>query len=782
MLTAWSLSLLMRRVSAASRHFFWTMIIAGLLLLPVISLVSPKISVDIQSPLDSTQVTKKPPVASHEEPFRSAIGTVSDIGFSDSSIVNIISPVVSENQTGDQVETTQLAVPQVLLLMWIVGAFTVGTWIVAGWFRVRLLVGRYKESADTQLEDLCRTIAGEMKVKRPFRLMIAERAMMPLVVGWKEAVLIVPVGIGQWDSKRQKAVIFHEIGHIQRYDCLTQLAGQIFCAIYWFHPLSWLINQKLRSEAEAACDDLAIRSGSEPSEYAEHLLHIAKSFKGHRILSFSAAPMAGSPKLENRMRQILATGINRKKMSKLCAMLCISAAIGFTLVSSTIQLSANSEPNLQDTPLNQTLGDSPQPPSRDIKPVPQSSLLTSLESGDASQDRESSDVESNLDESASAGLLSGKDSTKQDLQPIRGSGTLQSPTVVEVRSELDKPTEILWISQEGQHVKKGDLILEFESSKLIEELETRQIEIATDQAGIESTKQAMIQTHLNNDSGIVTLELNLRLAELDRQKGKSEFDLKLRKAENELSISRKRLEQAELNYSVTKTRFEAGHAGNEDLNKTGLQVEEAQSKLEIAAGEQKNLLDHVRIYETTAHELAIQQAESALQQAKAQNRNKVAAAGAELESLKVVHKIKTKGLNRLEKQISQSKIYAPQDGMIVYSPWQNNRVKTRLQAGSIVRKNQPLMRLHDVSQFEIWIQLNKSQIAHTAIGQPAAIHVDSQLGREYQGKVTRISKIPDPVIFARSGRKYFRLTVAIEDPSDAIRPGMTATVELLPGQ
>ncbi|MCS1411348.1 MAG: hypothetical protein M2R45_04548 [Verrucomicrobia subdivision 3 bacterium] len=41
--------------------------------------------------------------------------------------------------------------------------------------------------------------------------------------------------------------------------------------------MSWLINRRLIAEAEATCDDLAIRSGFEPSEYAEYHLKIAKS-------------------------------------------------------------------------------------------------------------------------------------------------------------------------------------------------------------------------------------------------------------------------------------------------------------------------------------------------------------------------------------------------------------------------------------------------------------------------------------------------------------------------
>ncbi|MCS1411349.1 MAG: hypothetical protein M2R45_04549 [Verrucomicrobia subdivision 3 bacterium] len=34
------------------------------------------------------------------------------------------------------------------------------------------------------------------------------------------------------ESEWQQAVLFHEIGHIQRFDCLTQMVGQLLCAIF----------------------------------------------------------------------------------------------------------------------------------------------------------------------------------------------------------------------------------------------------------------------------------------------------------------------------------------------------------------------------------------------------------------------------------------------------------------------------------------------------------------------------------------------------------------------
>ena len=224
-----------------------------------------------------------------------------------------------------------------------IGSLCIGLWIVAGWVRLRHLIQHSKKSTDSPLQSSCQKISLALNVTRPVRIMISDRTMMPLVIGSRGATLILPSTFSQWESTRQQAVLAHELGHIKRYDCATQLLGQLLCAAYWFHHLSWFISRRLQSEAEAACDDLAIQTGSEPNQYAEHLLDIARSLKGLNILSGTAAQMAGHSRLEKRLRLILATGTDRNQISRNCILLCSTATIISALGFSTIRITANNE-------------------------------------------------------------------------------------------------------------------------------------------------------------------------------------------------------------------------------------------------------------------------------------------------------------------------------------------------------------------------------------------------------------------------------------------------------
>jgi hypothetical protein len=84
----------------------------------------------------------------------------------------------------------------------------------------------------------------------------------------------------------------------------------VACALYWFHPLVWTAARRLRDASERACDDLAIRLGSRPSEYADHLLRLVTS-TGPRAMPGVALAMAQRKEFEGRMLAILYPALRR---------------------------------------------------------------------------------------------------------------------------------------------------------------------------------------------------------------------------------------------------------------------------------------------------------------------------------------------------------------------------------------------------------------------------------------------------------------------------------------
>jgi beta-lactamase regulating signal transducer with metallopeptidase domain len=599
MVVAISLGLLLKRLSAATRHFYWATLIVSLLLLPAITFLSPKYSLGFLPGEQTYRKSADEKLSLGATPIKPTGLPLTDAGSSDVEL-GTTSSVPHTNVSILNSETSMVfgnSARRPLLLTWILGSIGIGFWMLAGWFRLRRLVQQSNESSDPALQMSCQKMALALRLSRPIRIMISDRTMMPLVIGSRKATLILPSNFTQWESTRQQAVLSHEIGHIKRYDCATQLLGHLLCAAYWFHPLSWVISRKLQSEAEAACDDLAIRAGSELSQYAEHLLSIARSFKGLRILSGTAAQMAGHSKLEKRLRLILAKGTDRNQLSRNCILLCSTATLVVALGFSTIRITANNETNAPGT-------DASPSPGQDVE----TALVSPVILAKSSQANPRNEADNSVTETTQG--IPADDDTPSQSPPLRLAGTTESTNKIHINSNLDKPTAILWHTPCGQGVKKGDLIVEFEQGKLVESIDAKQIELAQGQAELEAAKSSLYEVRRNLEEILETQELSLKLAELKREKGNADFRLKLKTAESNIKLSERRLDEASSNLATTHAKVKAGVTGPEDAQSAETRLEDSKAKLEQAKDLYDNLINYEKAYEQVEHQLTIQQAKS----------------------------------------------------------------------------------------------------------------------------------------------------------------------------
>ncbi len=334
------LTLTLRRLSAATRHLLWASTLCAALLLPFLSFINvwempilpARASVgDVSAPKELTAGTK----FSGTESARRATVSARSSEAGDSELK--ASQLTPGSGSLDQPSPAQSA-PSVLprlvnwaLAVWAAGVLLLLIRLLVGLTATGLLARRAVEFKDPALAELFASLLDEVRLKSRVRLLRSDRTSMPVVCGVLRPAVLLPAEAESWPEEQQRLVLLHELTHVARRDCLTQMIAQVACAVYWFNPLIWSAARRLRVERERACDDYVLSVGTRPSDYAHHLLEIARSMQERSVFRWSqtaSVAMARRSQLEGRLLAILSKekkhgAASRAAAAGLVALVCV---------------------------------------------------------------------------------------------------------------------------------------------------------------------------------------------------------------------------------------------------------------------------------------------------------------------------------------------------------------------------------------------------------------------------------------------------------------------------
>ena len=225
--------------------------------------------------------------------------------------------------------------------LWLAAAVAALVPLLAAHLRVKALVRWAKPNRDAGWSALLNELSAQIGLSRVPILLIHPESLMPMAVGIRRPVILLPCDCREWTPSRRRMVLLHELAHIARRDLATQLVARLTAACWWFQPLSWIVLRLLRRESERACDELVIRCGVRPSDYAVELLAIAQTFTACPQLSAACIAFARADALESRLRSILKP---LGKPSRRAGFAAISSLTVLAIAASAVTLLPESQP------------------------------------------------------------------------------------------------------------------------------------------------------------------------------------------------------------------------------------------------------------------------------------------------------------------------------------------------------------------------------------------------------------------------------------------------------
>lgn len=150
-------------------------------------------------------------------------------------------------------------------------------WMLLRWRKVarRLQSGIVPPAWLEALLDEARRAAG---LRRPVRLRLLEEPVSPAVYGLLQPTIVLPRLLSeQLPPAQLQAVLLHELVHLRRGDVWVNCVQALLQLAYWWHPLLWLANARLRRLREEAVDDAVMEAlAGEAETYAPTLLEVAR--------------------------------------------------------------------------------------------------------------------------------------------------------------------------------------------------------------------------------------------------------------------------------------------------------------------------------------------------------------------------------------------------------------------------------------------------------------------------------------------------------------------------
>ena len=328
-------------------------------------------------------------------------------------------------------------------------------------------------------------------------------------------------------------------------------------------------------------------------------------------------------------------------------------------------------------------------------------------------------------------------------------GEVEAFDVTEVRSLVKSNNTtgnaILRIVPEGTEVKKGDFLVELDSSALKTQRTSQKILV-------NAAKAAEVEAKNTYDTAVIAKREYLEGTYLQERQT----------IESEVFVAEENLNRAKEYYAYSQKLASKGYVNELQLEADRFAVEKAKKDLDTAKTK-------LHVLDEFTKPKMLSTLESAILIAKAK-----------WDSGQNSHELELEKLEELDDQIAKCTIVAPEDGIVKYAHITDGRGDQEfiVDEGTVVRERQVIITLPNADSMRVNMVVNESLVQYVRPGLAAVISPVGFGERVLHGYVEKVNQYAEPTGWRQANVKEYKALVAIDEPTTDLRSGMTTSVTI----
>jgi HlyD family secretion protein len=367
---------------------------------------------------------------------------------------------------------------------------------------------------------------------------------------------------------------------------------------------------------------------------------------------------------------------------------------------------------------------------------------------------------------------------------VTESGTIQAREQIILKCEVEGKTTILTLVEEGSRVKKGDLLVELDSSALIDARVDQQIRVQNAEAAFVGARENLAVVENQAKSDIDKAKLAFDFAKQDLRKYvEGEYLNQRKEMESQITLAKEELQTTEEKLKWSQKLFEKEYISQTELQIDELSTHKNKLDLELAENNLRLLEDFTHPRNLAKLESDVNQADMALERTNRKAKADVVQAEADLKAKESEFGRQQDKLKKNEEQIAKTKIYAPADGLVIYATSARSRGRGNeepLTEGSAVNERQELIYLPTATAVKATVKIHETSLQKVRTGLPVVVTVDALPGKTFTGRVEKIAPLPDAqMVWLNPDLKVYNAEVYLEGEGDYLRTGMSCKAEII---